>query len=345
MTFSKLLDTYLEYKLKHQFDQTPTTPIIIFEIFIVLAVIISLFILKKYEKDILARFFLIVFGIFIFEFFTASMWNNYKMGWWAYIYQDVSWILTFGWAILILVTTTFVDRIYNKLPEWKRFFIYIAYLTVFVVILETIVIKLGIRSYAPETKEIIIGYFPFGAPIGVLYYVPVFLSLVIGFYKYWTFAIFNAPILPIKNTKWLRSLLISFIAVFLFEVMVDPMVKNNMPKWSYIYRDISFLLTGGWIILVWFSINFIDKFFIHLDLYRKFMGYLTIIFIFCLPTECWMITNGYRVYGPSAKAGFSGLLIPFTNIPVEVAFGIPFFFALIIAFIKYWEIILDNDRL
>jgi hypothetical protein len=58
--------------------------------------------------------------------------------------------------------------------------------------------------------------------------------------------------------------------------------------------------------------------------------------------ESWLIVNGYRVYGPSAVNNFTGFVTPITNVPVEVAFAIPCYMALIIAFIRYWEIILDN---
>lgn len=343
--FSDILNTRRTYMLAHQFDKTPTLPIIIFEAFIILFTIIAIAVLSRREKRILLRFFVISLGIFIFEFFTAPMWNNYKMGAWAYIFQDISWILTIGWASLILCTTVFVDKIFSKLQEWKRFGLYLIILTIVVVILESVVVKLGIRSYSPETMEVAIGYFASGAPVGVLYYAPVFLALVIGFYKYWNFMIFNKAIVPVKKRKWLRRLFISFLGVFLFEVMIEPMVVNaNLPGWSYIYRDVSFLLTGGWIVMVWLAINLVDRFFIHLDLFKKFIGYLIAIFIISLPVEAWLIINGFRVYGPSATAAFSGFVVPIVGIPVEVAFAIPFYFALIIPFVKYWEIILDNRK-
>jgi len=125
--------------------------------------------------------------------------------------------------------------------------------------------------------------------------------------------------------------------------MIEPMVVNaNLPRWSYVYRDVSFLMTGGWIIIVWLSINLIDKFFIHFDLFKKFIGYLLAVFFITLPVESWLINNGFRVYSASTTAAFSGFVVPIVEIPVEVAFAIPFYFALIISFIKYWEIILDD---
>ncbi len=343
--FSKLIEAYNRIAPLHEFDKTPTVPIIIFEALILLLTIAALVILSRYVKRLFLRFSIVAMGIFIFEFFTSPMWNNLHMGRWAYIYHDISWIFTVGWAALVLIVITSVDNSMPKLSEPKRFGIYLIILAFFVIILETVVINLGIRSYAPETMEVVIGYLPLGAPIGILYYVPVFMALVISFYKYWSFMIDERLIAPVKKRRWLQSLAISIIGVLLFEVMVEPMVVNaNLPSWSYLYRDVSLLITGGWVIIVWLSINFIDKMLIHRNQVNRYLGYLAAIFVVTLPIESLLMINGFRVYGPSATAAFSGFLIPFTEIPVEVAFAIPFYFGLIVAFIKYWEIVLFNRR-
>ncbi len=39
---------------------------------------------------------------------------------------------------------------------------------------------------------------------------------------------------------------------------------------------------------------------------------------------------------------FSGFKTPITGVAVEVAFAIPCYLALIVGFIRYWEIVLDN---
>jgi hypothetical protein len=343
--FTDLYNTRHSILLQHQFDKTPTLLIVLFEVLVLVFTASTLLYLVKTEKKVFLRFLSVALGIFIFEFFTSPMWNNFHMGAWAYVYQDVSWVLTFGWASMILTTIVLIDKYFSKLEEWKRFSLYLLALTIAVVILEAVLVHLGIRSYSPETREVIRSYFFFGTPVAVLYYVPVFMSLVISFYKYWSFMIFDRPIMPIIKRKWLRSLFISFLGVFLFEIMIEPMVVNaRLPSWSYVYRDVSFLITGGWIILVWLSINFIDKVFIHFDLFKKFLGYLLAIFILALPCEAWLMNNGYRVYSHSTTAAFSGFVVPVFHVPAEVAFAIPFYFALILSFVKYWEIILDNKR-
>ncbi len=342
---SEILKSRASIALAHQFDKAPTPAIIVFEVCVLVFAVISLLVLARYEKQILRKFLVVALGIFIFEFFTSPMWNNYKMGTWAYVYQDVSWVLTVGWAGLVLCTTSVVDRVFSNRREWQRFLLYLVVLTGIVPILEWVVVRLGIRSYSPEVLESG-GRLCWGVPLGVLYYVAVFMALVISFYRYGSFILLETPVIPVKRRKWFRSLLISFLGVFLFELLIEPMVVNaQMPRWSYVYRDISILVTGGWIVIVWLVINLVDKLWIHVDLLGKFLRYLFVIFVVALPIESWLIVNGYRIYGPSTVSAFSGFVVPGFRVPVEVAFGIPFYFALVVAFIKYWEIILDNKDL
>lgn len=342
---SKVLETRASIALAHQFDKSPTAAIIAFEVCVLIFAAVSMLVLARSDRHIVRKFLVVALGIFIFEFFTSPMWNNYKMGAWAYVYRDVSWVLTVGWASLILCMIAFVDRVFSGRQEWQRFLLYLVALTVIVPILEWVVVRLGIRSYSPEVLESG-GRLWWGVPLGVLYYVTVFMALVISFYRYMSFSLLDSPVVPIKNHKWFRSLLISFLGIFLFELMVEPMVVNaNLPRWSYVYRDISVLLTGGWIVIVWLATNIVDKLWIHINLLGKFLRYLFVIFLVALPIESWLIVNGYRIYGASTVSAFSGFVVPIAQVPVEIAFAIPFYFALVVSFIKYWEIILDNERI
>ncbi|MDO9399344.1 MAG: hypothetical protein Q7T79_01485 [bacterium] len=321
------------------FDKAITNPILFFEISIVLITIISLFFLRKIQKRILYRYFVIMMGIFIFEFFTAPMWHNYRMGSWAYVYRDVSWILTLGWSTLILIPATFIDVYMVNRKAWERVVSYILSISVLGLFAEALVVNLGIRSYAPETLEAISGNFiPFlNIPWEGVYYIPVFLALVLSFYKYWSLLIDKVLIPPIKNNKLGRNLMISILGVFLFELMIEPMVVNaGLPSWSYIYKDISFIITGGWILIIWLSISIVDKIFIYCNFKDKTILYVLFATIVTLPIEAWLIVNKFRLYGPSATENFSGYFIPLTTVPIEIAFAIPFYLVLIISFIKYW---------
>jgi hypothetical protein len=326
------------------FDKTPTPAIIGFEIATLMATGIAVFFLSKIQTKIVPRFFIMAVAVLLFELFTSPMWLNEKLGVWAYIYLDVSWILTVGWTGLILTVVTLTDQLLNHWKEWQRFPVYLAILMVVVSGLEMMVVNLGIRSYAPEVLANLTGAFILGVPLlDVLYYIPVFTGLVISFYKYWSFVLDDEPLIPSKHRKWLRSIGIAFLVVFLFEVMIQPMVENNqLPQWSYLFFDISILLTGLWVAVIGIAAVVVDRFFLNFPIVMRFLIALGGTGAIALPIEAWLMANGYRVYGESAAHNFTGFVTPIFNAPVEIAFAIPCYMALIIACIRYWETILDN---
>jgi hypothetical protein len=327
----------------HAFDRTPTGPIIAFQLFLLAFSAFTLWRAWKGGDKGVQRFFIAAGGLFIHQFFTSPMWHNYKLGWWSYIYQDISWISTFAWASMITWTIALVDRRFAGMPNWKRFPLYLAVLAPASLAYEAVLLRLGVSGYSPEVQASISGRTLLGTPLETFVYVPVFMALVVAFTKYWSFYVQRKPVIPLPRRPWLRTLAVTVVSVLLFEITVEPMVENiGFPAWSYIFHDITLLLTGAWVTLTWLAISLVDKYLIHFSLRGKFLAYLAVVFVAVLPAELWLIASGYRVYGPSTVAAFTGLHIPFTTLPVEVAFGIPLYFSLIISFVKYWEIILDN---
>lgn len=316
---------------------------IILEIAIILSTVIFYFILRKYHKDILKRYLIMMVSVALFELFTAPMWTNAHLGAYAYIYKNVSWILNLGWSTLILSTILITDLVFKKFSSWKKFFVYVLVLTPIIFLFEIFIVNSGIRSYAPEIWGAVSGIKILNIPVEGFYYIFVFVALAISFYKYWSFNLEKLPIIPNKKTPWIRKFILAFIGIFMFELLIDPLVTNaKLPAWSYIYRDISFLMSGLWILIIWLSVALVDKYFIHFNLYRKFIMYVSIASLITFPLEAWFMQNGFRVYGPSTTANFSGFTSIILHMPIEVAFAIPMYFALIVAFVKFWEINLDN---
>tara|TARA_Y100000034_G_scaffold136768_1_gene215591 strand:+ start:25620 stop:26189 length:570 start_codon:yes stop_codon:yes gene_type:complete len=157
----------------------------IFEISVILISVLLLLVLVKMEKKTLKRYLILVVGFLIFEFFTQPLWHNKNMSNWAYLYQDVSWVLTIGWASILLFSM-FITDYYFKLRETKRFFIYLLIAGIIGIIAEAIVISLGIRSYSPDVMVVLsnINIVFTQVPIETLYYMPVFMALIIGFTRY-----------------------------------------------------------------------------------------------------------------------------------------------------------------
>lgn len=332
-----------EYAAEHAAEKAATVPILFFDVFVIAAAIAVFLLLNRFTKKLWLRALVMAAGVFLFELFTAPMWINEHLGRWAYLYHDLSWILTLGWTVMILGVVVLIDR---WLPDWsepKRFAAYLVVLLALVTVAEMAVVGIGVRKYAPEVLATVSGHYMLGVPVEILYYVPVFTALVIAFYKYWTFVIDNAVLVPVKKRKWLRAIVIAFVGVFLFELVVEPLVNNEkLPEWSYVYRDVSFLMTGTWVLLIAVAAVVIDRFLIGLSIPLRFAAALLLITALALPIESWLIVNGYRVYGESAVMSFSGYKTPITGVAVEVAYAIPCYLALIVGFIRYWEIVLDN---
>jgi hypothetical protein len=202
------------------------------------------------------------------------------------------------------------------------------------------VIGLGIRSYVPEVQAVVGGaWIPLlNVPAAGLYYVPVFMTLTISFYKYWLPTIEQLPLGEPRRAPLLRRFVLSFAGVFFFELMIEPMVENRgFPAWSYVYRDITVLMTLLWVVVLTLGSTAVDRLFPRADLRLRFAAYLAVIGTLATPIEAWFINAGLRVYGPSASGNFSGFKAIVGNIPIEVALGIPLYLALVIAFVRYWE--------
>ena len=329
------------------FDKTLTVPVMYYEIFIALATIVLLG-LMIWKKKSLFHFFLMFIGVIIFETFTGPLWLNQHLGNFAYLYHGVSWVLSLGLTTMTYSVVWFVDSVWPKIKDCYRFFVYLGFLWPIMYFVERFVIDLDIRSYVPEVLLVVKSN---SLPLinvswQAMMYLPVFFALIIAFYKYLAFVLLDKKnILPINKANVIRNIIITFIGVFLFEIMIDPLVVNaNLPSWSYFYRDVSIFLTGGWVIIIWLAIFLIDKFFINRSFFYRFIGYVLTITIITAPIEAWLIRNNYRIYGESASQGFSGLLFPLLNIPIEVVFAIPFYLALVFAFVRYWQVVLENNN-
>jgi hypothetical protein len=286
-----------------------------------------------------------VMGAFIFEFFTGPMWLNYHLGTWGYVYHGVSLILTMGLASMALAAVVLVDHYLPKLREGYRYLISILALWPVMVLVEKLVIHLGIRGYAPETlnafNSTMVPYI--GMSWLAALYLPLLFCLIIAFYKYFAFAVDKTPLVPINKTKIIRNFIYTSIGVFLFELLVGAMVDNtNFPSWSYVWHDLTIILTTGWTIVIVFSSWFIEKFYMHKSIYARFIYTVVLGTIIIAPFESWLMHAGYRVYLPSTVANFSGFVAPWINVPVEVIFAVPFYLMLALTFSRYWEIVSDN---
>jgi hypothetical protein len=161
--------------------------ILIFEIFaIAFTVLLWVFMKSKGYKNVTRKFLILFFSVLLFEFMSEPMWANTGFQKWAYIWQDITWIITLGWVGIFMLTFLIVDYAFRTTPEKKKFWIYLLVLEAIVVPIESGLIISGVRGYAPILADTLSGYMiPLTVvPIEAVYAVPLFTSLIICFYKY-----------------------------------------------------------------------------------------------------------------------------------------------------------------
>lgn len=161
--------------------------ILIFE-FAIIVFTISLwgYMKKKDYKNVTRKFIILFVGVLLFELMSEPMWLNQGFSWWAYLYKDITWIITLGWVSIFMVSILLVDFAFTKLPEKKKFWIYLLFIQAITVPIEAGLVQSGIRNYAPFLKATMTGFnIPLTVvPLEAIYAIPLFTSLILTFYKY-----------------------------------------------------------------------------------------------------------------------------------------------------------------
>jgi len=153
---------------------------------VVFAVLLWAYMKTKGYRNVTRKFLILFVGVLLFEFMSEPMWNNNGFQSWAYIWQDITWVIALAWVGIFMFTFLIVDYAFRKTPEKKKFWIYLLILEAIVVPLESALVISGVRGYAPILANTFSGYMiPLTVvPIEAVYAVPLFTSLIICFYKY-----------------------------------------------------------------------------------------------------------------------------------------------------------------
>lgn len=329
--------------LNCNFVEQMTPPTMAYVAGLLAASVAGLFVLRRFLDHLPARLGIIALGILIFEMFTAPMWLNERLGTYAYVYHDVSWVMTLAWSVALLAIATFVDRRWPSARAWQSFGLTLAIFTPLAVLEEMAAVRLGIRSYAEELLQAVSGIQIDHVPAEILYYTPVFGALVLSFYRLGVLVLEDRALIPVKRRHWLRATTLTALGVLLFEVMTEPMVKNvGFPAWSVFFHDLNLILIGFWVLAIG-AAAVVQQVLPEASIPARFIAGMAVVTAVVLPVEAWLMRHGYRVYGESAAGNFTGYKLALLDVPVEVAVAIPFYAALIIAFVRYWETVVDNE--
>ena len=158
-----------------------------FEISMILITVVLWFLLKKKgDKHITKKLILLFIGVLLFEIMSEPMWRNLRLDPWAYLFNDVSWIITLGWVNIFVVAMLIVDKFWNNLSEGKKFWLYLLFITLITTPAEILILQAGIRAYDPVLTDTMLGIMIFGTkgPIEIIFIVPIIAALIIAFYKF-----------------------------------------------------------------------------------------------------------------------------------------------------------------
>jgi hypothetical protein len=162
----------------------------IFELSVLVLVAVFLAIFYKFDRNVLKTYAITFAAVLLFEYFTQSLWMNKGLEPWAYLYLDVSWVITAGWSMIIVVIRELAALYIPKKDTARRIFFDLAAITLVGFLAEYVVIGLNIRQYSPSVIALLSGIKIGMVPIEALYYIPVFMMLVLSFSLYWERLIF-----------------------------------------------------------------------------------------------------------------------------------------------------------
>ena len=161
--------------------------VLLFEILVILITIGILTYMKiSRNKDVMKKFWIMFIAVFLFQIMSEPMWVNQELHSWTYLYGNVSWLLALGWISIFFLSFLIVDSGFKKMSEKGKFWLYLVFATIITVPAESLILKLGIRSYAPILAETFSGIMiPLTyVHIEVLLATPIITALIVPFYKY-----------------------------------------------------------------------------------------------------------------------------------------------------------------
>ena len=163
----------------------------IFEIGVILISLTLLLFIYKLDKHSLKTYGLIFVGVLLFEYFTQALWLNKNLEPWAYLYLDVSWIITLGWSTIIITSKKLVEVYFQSWKAHVKFLASLVLVTIIGYFAEATVLGLGIREYSTAVLNVASGVKLGLVPIEALYYIPAFITLVLTFAAYWQSQLFK----------------------------------------------------------------------------------------------------------------------------------------------------------
>ena len=141
-----------------------------------------------------------------------------------------------------------------------------------------------------------------------------------------------------KNKNSWKVFLITAVGVLLFEYFTQALWFNqNLESWSYLYLDVSWIMTLLWTNVILFSIFIIESLKPKATEVKKFFMSIGVITFFVLIIEWSLIRLNIRGYPQIIVELYESLPRLFGIVPLKELIYVFAFMSLVVAFTRYWQ--------
>lgn len=322
------------------FSPELTTGSIYFEIWLLVFLIAILIYWFKNYRFFLWRFFALVFWVFCFESLTWALWINSNLWNYAYVHNDISWIMPFAWASIIIFFKFIFDKFCAKWNILREFIFVILNSSIFWLLFLIYLKTIWVFSYSLEMQEIIKSWITiFWRPLEAIIYFPTFIFVVFSFYKYWELAMFDKKLFQNYKINFWKDIIIAILSITLIWYLMHPLlITDNIL--NYFYLIFSFI-----IVLV--ITNIVVNLWKDFPLFIRFLAGSTIFTIFWTIVFNFFVSNKLIILSKSILNTYTSktVKIPYMEI-TDVEWAWIFVFSyLVIAIVKYFKVINENENI
>jgi hypothetical protein len=306
---------------------------IIFEVLVGLLLVWVISYGCTHYKYFLWRFFALAFGVFCFEWLTGSMWNIEHLWNYAYIHNDISWVMTLAWSSIIFSIKFLYDGFIKDKNLLKEFSFVVIVWSIISGLIVIILKDSWIFGYSKTMQEILIMTpMILGRPLESILYIPTFIFTVYSFYKYWELAMYDKKLFSNYTVHPGKDIAIASVVIFLIGYLMHPLFEMTF-NWT--------LLMIAWYIVWLMLVNYIINSIKDYPLFQRNMWGVFLLTLWGMWLLSYMIWLWLVKISESVTDTYTTrtVQIPWLNITDVEFVGIVLFSCLLIAIIKYFKIV------
>ncbi len=147
------------------------------------------------------------------------------------------------------------------------------------------------------------------------------------------------------NEKYFKRFSLAFAGVLIFEYFTHPLwINKNLQWWSFLYLDVNWIVTLCWVDLILICLYSTEYLLEKLPERKRFLPLMGLIIIAGLYLEWLFLRLNIRGYPVEVQTYLGETYRILNVVPVIEIIYIPIFMALIIGFIRYWEVITSKKE-